>query len=281
MRIRCWGARGSIPVSGAHYVRYGGDTTCLELRSEYDEILVIDAGSGIRRLGNSLLAQDRLKMTMLFTHAHWDHILGFPFFKPIYAEGAVLTVHGLPKRQGSMAKHLSTTMVPPYFPVPLATLKARISYQETDLMENPATIQGLHVSAIPLSHPNMGLGYAFEEEGRRFVFLTDNELGHEHRGSATRSDYVAFCKGADLLIHDAEYTSEDYAQTRGWGHSLYTDALELALEAGVKRFGLFHHNQDRTDDAVDAMVLDCKARAKAAGADLEIFALTQETEIVL
>ncbi len=280
MLIRCWGARGSIPVSGRTYDVFGGDTTCLELRTADDRVVIVDAGSGIRRLGNRLMAEGRTDLTMLFTHSHWDHILGFPFFKPIYSPKTRIAIHGCPLSQGNMEKLLARTMAPPYFPVPYSGLTADIEHKGVCLDE--IVIGPLRVTSIPLSHPNMGLGYRFEENDASFVFLTDNELRHPHRGGRDFAEYVEFARGADLLLHDAEYTPEDYARTRGWGHSLYTDALELALAAGVARFGLFHHNQDRPDADVQAMVEDCRRIAAQRGRpDLEIFGTTQDTEIVL
>ncbi len=281
MRIRCWGARGSIAVSGPAYATYGGDTTCLEIRTAGDAILVLDAGTGIRRLGNALLKEGRLACTMLFTHAHWDHILGFPFFKLIHHPEARITVHGCPMEQGNMETLLAKTMAAPYFPVPYARLLAAIDYHPACPGRSRQNIAGVEVHSIPLSHPNLGLGYKFVEQGKSFVFLTDNELGFAHRGARSYQEYVNFCSGADLLLHDAEYCDEDYPRTKGWGHSTYRDALRLALDAGVRAFGLFHHNQDRTDAQVDAMVEGCRRILAAAHSDLEVFAVRQDQEFVL
>ncbi|MGE4298382.1 MAG: MBL fold metallo-hydrolase [Desulfovibrionaceae bacterium] len=281
MIIRCWGARGSIPVSGATYDRYGGDTTCLEIRNADDEILIVDGGSGIRRLGNGLVRQGRLACTMLFTHVHWDHMLGVPFFKPVYMPQASIRVLGCPVKQGSMEKHLAEAMKRPYFPIPFHQLASGITFDNACSLDEPFSFGPMAISSIPLSHPNVGLGYRFEENGKRFVLLTDNELEHRHRGGATFEDYAAFAAGADVLFHDAEYTGDEYKITKTWGHSTYTRALELAMEAGVARFGLFHHNQDRGDDALDAMVDHCRAIVAARGVRMECFAVSQDTEIIL
>ena len=277
MFIRCWGARGSIPVSGEEYLRYGGDTPCLEIRTRDDRIVIIDAGSGIRRLGNRLLAEDRHDYTMIFTHAHWDHIMGFPFFKPIYLPETRISLFGCPFAQASVKGMISRIMAPPNFPVNFEDITAEIHYQET--CQDTFTIGSLTITPIPLSHPNQGMGYRFEEEGKSFVFLTDNELAYRHPGGMAFEDYCAFAKGADLLVHDAEFRPEDYRLTRTWGHSVYTDALQLALDAGTSRLGLFHHNQERTDRGVEEMVEDC--RKIADGRSLECFAVHQDMEIVL
>jgi phosphoribosyl 1,2-cyclic phosphodiesterase len=277
MLVRCWGARGSIPVSGGEYLRYGGDTPCIEVRTGDDRIVIIDAGSGIRRLGNRLIDEKRHDFTMIFTHAHWDHIMGFPFFKPIYRRDTRISLFGCPFAQASVREIISNIMAPPNFPVPFDSITADIHYHEAC----QATFQlgGLTITPIALSHPNQGMGYRFEEDGKSFVFLTDNELTYRHPGGLAYEDYAAFAIGADLLIHDAEYRPRDYRLTRTWGHSVYTDALRLALDAGVRRLGLFHHNQERTDNAVDEMVADC--RRIAANRPLECFALSQDMEIVV
>lgn len=281
MRIRCWGARGSIPVSGQDYIRHGGDTTCLEIRTADNHVIVVDAGSGIRRLGNALRAEGCEACTMLFTHAHWDHILGFPFFKLVHQPGARITVHGCPMEQGNMQTLLAKTMAAPYFPVPFDTVQAQVEYLSHCHGKGKHVIHGLEVRTIPLSHPNLGLGYAFAEQGRKFVFLTDNEPTHPHPGGRSWEEYVAFCAGADLLMHDAEYNDDEYRLTTGWGHSTWRQALNLAMEAGVKRFGLFHHNQDRTDAQVDAFVRQCRHVLDEAGSTMDCFAMAQDMEITL
>ena len=279
MIIRCHGARGSIPVSGKGYLKYGGDTTCLEIRSQNDEIIIVDAGSGIRRLGNNLLTEGRFEYNVLFTHSHWDHILGFPFFKPIYSDQCTINLMGCRTTQGDIQMLLSKTMSAPYFPYPFEKLKASIHY-DNDCQES-FTIDTIRIDPIPLSHPNAGMGFRFTENGRSFVFLTDNELGYRHRGGKTPDDYAAFSEGADLLVHDTEFTPEEYEQKRSWGHSTYTDALDLALKAGVERLGLFHHNQDREDPAQDAIVDRCREIVREKGAALSCFGLRQEEEIRL
>jgi phosphoribosyl 1,2-cyclic phosphodiesterase len=279
MIIRCWGARGSTPVSGREYLRYGGSTTCIELRTKDDEIIIIDAGSGIRKLGNRLLEENRNEYSILFTHAHWDHVLGFPFFKPIYVKGTRISVFGCPFAQGSVKQMISQTMVHPNFPVNLEDVESEISYRGA--CENSFSINSVIVTPIFLSHPGQGTGYKFIEDSQSFVFLTDNELSFKHPGGLDYQDYVNFSSDADLLIHDAEFTEEEYEKTRSWGHSVYEDALRLALEARVGKFGLFHHNQDRTDIGLDAIVQDCQHIIKDDKASLECFAVYEGMEIKL
>ncbi len=279
MIIRCYGARGSIPVSGDDYLKYGGDTTCIEIRSKNDEIIIVDAGSGIRRLGNRLISEKRFEYNIIFTHSHWDHILGFPFFKPIYYEKTRINLMGCPMTQGNLQKLLSKAMSQPFFPYPFDKLKAKIDYSgECQLSFQ---IDSIEIFPINLSHPNVGMGYKFVEDGKTFVFLTDNELGYRHRGGCEFQDYVEFARDADILIHDAEYTPEQYKTNKTWGHSTYYDALDMALESRVKCFGLFHHNQDHSDTDLDAIVQECKKIIKDNNMKMECFALTQTTELTL
>ena len=279
MIIRCYGARGSIPVSGQEFNTFGGDTTCLEIRSKNDDIIIVDAGTGIRRLGNRLLSEQRFQYTLIFTHSHLDHIMGFPFFKPIYNEKTVIHMMGCPGTQGNIRKLLSKSMDAPLFPVQFDDLKATISYSVE--CQFSFKIDSIEVFPINLSHPNGGLGYKFVEDGKQFVFLTDNELRFRHRNGQNFDDYAAFSKDTDLLFHDAEYTEEEYADTRTWGHSTYLDALNLAMKANVKKIGLFHHNQNRSDSELDAMVRNCREIVESKKMDLQCFALTQTTEMML
>ncbi len=279
MIITCWGSRGSIPVSGREYLKYGGSTPCMEIRTNDDEIIIIDAGSGIRKLGNKLLNENRKKYSIIFTHAHWDHILGFPFFKPIYIKGTYIDMFGCPFAQESIKQMISQTMVHPNFPVNFEDINADISYHGE--CEDSFSINSMTVTPILLSHPNQGIGYKFVEDDKCFVFLTDNELTFKHPGGLDYQDYLNFSSNADLLIHDSEFTEEEYKITNEWGHSVYNDALKLALEAKVKIFGLFHHNQERTDTALDKIVEDCRRIIKSENASLECFAVYEGMEIKL
>jgi phosphoribosyl 1,2-cyclic phosphodiesterase len=267
MKIRCWGSRGSIPVSGRQYLKYGGDTTCLEIRTQSDDIIVVDAGTGIRRLGNRLMDEQRFTCHFLFTHAHWDHVMGFPFFKPVFLPEAHFFMHRCPFQSNFVEKVLSKVMTAPYFPIPFSHCQAKLAYEDAC----PLTFQigSMTIVPVPLSHPNGGSGYKFIENGKTFVFLTDNELGVAHNGGLTADEYAAFAASADLLIHDAEYTPAEYEVSKAWGHSTWVDAVDLAIKAGVKRLGLFHLNQDRTDQQMDAMLAHCHQYIADAGADLQ------------
>jgi phosphoribosyl 1,2-cyclic phosphodiesterase len=273
MQIKCWGARGSIPVSGPEYVRYGGDTPCLEIRPKHGNVIVVDSGTGILRLGQKLISGGEREIDWLFTHTHWDHILGFPFFEPLFWADSSINIYGCNRAMGDLSKLLKNTMRAPHFPITFSEIKAKLNFEERCL--SPFKLGSLEVETIFLNHPNRGLGFKFREEDKTLVFLTDNELGYSHPGSLSYESYLDFCQGVDVLIHDAEYTEKEYENTCGWGHSTYTQALELALRAKVKTFALYHHNRNRSDRDIDSLVQDCHQRITAAGQDMQCMALAQ------
>jgi phosphoribosyl 1,2-cyclic phosphodiesterase len=279
MKLKFWGARGSIPVSGKNYNKYGGCTTCVEVRSKKDELIIVDAGSGIRVLGKELLKTSQHRFNMLFTHSHWDHVLGFPFFAPIYNKKTRINIMGCSFSSDPVREIIAKTMQPPGFPVKFEEIEARFEFGS--LCTGGCDINGLQVLPIELSHPNNGLGYKFAESGKTFVFLTDNELGFVHPGGKKPEDYVAFSRGAEVLVHDADYTPEEYPRRRTWGHSTWEQALDLALKAEVRSLGLFHHNQDRYDRDLDRIVAECGRRARRAGSKLKCFAVKEGQQINL
>ncbi len=271
MVITCWGSRGSIPVSGREYIEYGGDTTCLEIRNREGDVIIVDAGTGIRRLGKRLIAEQAYRYHLIFTHAHWDHIMGFPYFKPLFLKQATFHIHRCPFHDDFVRSMLARMLAPPNFPVRYSQLAATLDYEEA--CQDSFAIGSVTIAPVPISHPNGGSGYRFIEDGKSFVFLTDNELDFKHPGGLEAAGYIDVCRDADLLIHDAEYTQGEYRAYREWGHSSYTSALRVALSAGVKRLGLFHLNQDRTDHDMDAIVSDCRRRVNQAGSGLDCFAV--------
>lgn len=279
MEIKCWGSRGTVPVSGPDFVKYGGDTTCLQIVAEPNDEIIIDAGTGIRRLGMQLLKNSHRHYHLLFTHAHWDHVMGLPYFQPLWKSDFKLTLHHCPHHSSFVDQLLPQLMSPPYFPVRHLKLAAEIEYVEHD--KTPFTIGSVLITPIALNHPNGGSGYRFDRAGKSFVFLTDNELTAPHSDHFDRSNYVRACTEADLLVHDAEFTPAEYGRVKGWGHSRYTDAVELALEAGAKQLGLFHLNQQRTDEKMDALVYAANDMVKKAKSQLTCFGMAVDQTICL
>lgn len=279
MQIKCWGSRGSVPVSGKEFVKYGGDTTCIEIITASGDTIIVDAGTGIRRLGNSLLEEKKNNFNFLFTHSHWDHIIGFPAFKPLFIKNTKIKVYKCPFPGDYIEKMLATVMRPPNFPVRYSDLIAEIEY--IDSCPEAFEIGSVRVESIPISHPDSGCGYKFTENEKTFVFLTDNELGYSHPGGLSYEAYRSFCDSADLLLHDAEYTPAEYKTQLGWGHSSYTDALKLARDAGVKKLGLFHINAERTDAEMDKIVDQCRDIIAEKKLNLQCYGTCSNTSFTL
>ncbi len=279
MKVKCWGTRGGIPVSGAEYNKYGGDSTCLEVGTDEDDVIIIDAGTGIRRLGSSLIADGLFHYHLLLTHVHWDHIMGFPFFKPIYMGKSHIEIYGCPYIKAPVKKIVANSMESPYFPVEFNSLAANFTYHDT--CGDSFRIGNTKIDTVSISHPNQGVGYKFTNNGNSFIFLTDNELSHIHEGGLPFDKYVEFCSGADLLMHDAEFTAEEYKFTKMWGHSVYDDVLELGIRAGVKKLGLVHHNQNRTDADLDRILENCRKELVKRGSSIECVAVAQDMVINL
>ena len=277
MIITIYGTRGSIPVSGKEYLKYGGDTTCIEIRTDNDQVIIIDAGTGIRKLGYKLLQEKKFDINLLITHFHWDHIQGFPYFKPIFNQKNRINIYSCDSEHKSAEEILSDSMKQPYFPVPFDQVEASIKTHH--FADRTISIGDVKITPISLNHLGKGQGYKFEENGKVFVFITDNELGYSHSEEYDYEKYRKFIENADLFIHDAEFTEKEYSNTKGWGHSLYTDALKLAMDGNVKSFGLFHHNQDRDDKSIDLMVADCELILKKNNSNISCFAVYCGQEI--
>jgi phosphoribosyl 1,2-cyclic phosphodiesterase len=285
LTVRFWGTRGSIPSPGAQTVRYGGNTPCVEVRSPDGQLVVLDAGTGIRELGRSLIERASgapIRGDIFLTHAHWDHIQGLPFFAPVFQEGNHFTIWGSKAMETSIGRVVRDQMSPVVFPVAFDQLAATIDVKE--LSDRLSLHRAFDVRAFPVQHPGGALGYRFaqlnngNEPQRALVYISDNELSPAaiYESSATwPRDLVAFCHGASVLVHDSMFTVEEYRQHVGWGHSTYDDAVELALEAEVERLVLFHHKPERTDDEVDRRTDECRALVARRGGRLEILAAAE------
>ena len=264
MEIRFWGTRGSIPAPGPLTLEFGGNTTCVEVLPASGHRVVIDAGTGMRLLGDRLKQEGApVSLHLLLTHNHWDHLLGLPFFAPIYQEDTEILVDGWPHAFQALTRVFDDHMGNGFFPVAFEQLKARIDFLNR-VARSPIVLDKLHIDAIPLNHPQGGLGYRLREGENSLVFITDNELG---AGEGRRfREFVQFIKGVSLLIHDAQYLPEEMAEHRGWGHSTYKEAVQLALEAKVPRLLLTHHDPSRSDAQVREIVELARQLAASHGA---------------
>ncbi|OZC01423.1 MBL fold metallo-hydrolase [Rubricoccus marinus] len=251
--VRFWGVRGSIPSPGPSTVRYGGHTTCASVDVPGGPVVVFDAGTGIRPLGQALRSDER-DVLLFVTHVHWDHVVGYPFFEPLYEAGR--TIRLFPIGLGEHPRPLDDLFEPRHFPVARDRLASPCDYV-TDSAADVLAGYGLSVSAVRVAHPGVTAGYRLEVGGRSVVFVPDNELGAE---AAAREAVTAFASGADLLIHDAQYLDSEIEARRGWGHSSVGEAVALAAAAGVGELVLFHHDPDRTDDELDAVGHDAAGR---------------------
>lgn len=267
MKITFWGTRGSIAAPGQDTVLYGGNTTCLEITLSSGRTVVIDAGTGIRVLGDSLLQRHSpLNMHLLITHIHWDHVMGFPFFGPLFRESTHIVVDGFGRGMEGLKRVFSSNYVDGTWPIRFVDLKARIEHTQQfrrDHFELDDTVIRSH----KLQHPQGGMGFSFQEETGVFVFLTDNELLEDAWTGTGFRDFVTFCREADVLVHDCQYLPDEMNIKQGWGHSDVESVARLALEAGVKRLLLFHHDPWRTDTAVGAMVSQCQKILREGNSD--------------
>jgi len=280
MKVKFWGTRGSIPVPGQDTTMYGGNTTCLEISLESGRKIIIDAGSGIRALGEALAHNEKgLDIHLLMTHIHWDHVLGFPFFAPLYDQGTKISVDGYSSCMKGLRFVFDNKLGDGFFPIKFIDLKAEIRYLKT-LAQGPLIIDDVVIESIPLRHPQGGLGFRFREGNKSLVFITDNELpGGE--SEECPEEYVRFCKDADILIHDAQYTPKEKAKRVGWGHSDCVAALNLALSAHVKRLILFHHDPSRKDPEVASFKACCEGIADKKKAEIQVDAAKEESEFVV
>jgi CheY-like chemotaxis protein/phosphoribosyl 1,2-cyclic phosphodiesterase len=294
MRIRFWGTRGSLAKPGATTVRYGGNTSCVEVRAPDGTLIVLDCGTGAHELGQALLASGEhpIRGHLLITHTHWDHIQGFPFFAPLFVPGnewEVYAPQGLGQR---LEQTLAGQMEYTYFPVPLGQLRATIRYHE--LAEGAFEVGSVRVTTRFLNHPGLAMGYRLEAAGVVVVYATDHEPHSRHHGEAPGPDgegvgpvhredqrHVEFLAGADLVIHDAQYTLEEYPGKLTWGHTPAERAVDFARAAGARRLALFHHDPLRTDEAVDRLLASCRRRVAAGGGALDVFAAAEGQVIEL
>jgi phosphoribosyl 1,2-cyclic phosphodiesterase len=266
MKIEFWGVRGSIAAPGPDTVCFGGNTTCLEVTTAAGQPIVIDAGTGIRLLGDSLLSRgEQLRVHLLMTHIHWDHLVGFPFFGPLFQENSRIVVDGFGRGMEGLKKIFSADFIDGTWPIRFQDLKARIESSHV-LPRKHLFLDGMEIESHPVYHPQGGLGFKFRESSGTFVFLTDNELTDTAPSGTCFQDFVAFCRGADLLVHDCQYTLEEIDRRRGWGHSDVRAVARLALEAGVRRLVLFHHDPWRTDAGVRLLREQCAEIIQEAGA---------------
>lgn len=286
MKVKFWGVRGSIPTPGPGTVRYGGNTTCMQLldgdKGAFDgEYLLIDAGSGIREAGLELMKMPKpLKINLLITHTHMDHINGFPFFIPAFVPGTVINIYGPVHYEKRLEEIFAGQMDYSYFPISTAQLAADITFH--DLKECEFDLGRLHVTTHYMNHPVLTLGYRITDGGKTFIYTGDHEPFYDfiNEGGGAEDDFedvqeivdeqnrrlVKFFRNADILVADAAYTPEEYLTHKGWGHSSTDHVIDWAVDAKVKTLVLFHHEPTHDDDKLDEMEKYARSRAVEKGA---------------
>jgi len=296
IRIKFWGVRGSIPVPGESTVRYGGNTTCCEVRAD-GEIIVLDAGTGIRPLGLALQKEFDTKpinLTLLLTHAHWDHIHGLPFFVPAHETKNTITLYGPDSAETGVREILEGQMAMPFFPVKLHDLPARIDIRK--LPGGEFRIGNVGVRSIIANHPGSCVGYRLFSGAASIAFLPDHEpydFLHSARGKTMdpaqtrqragqeRQSLIEFLDGCDLLVLDTQYTDEEYKRRIGWGHGSLASAIALARDAHVRKLVLFHHDPTHDDGKIDNILREARELAAKSGGALEVEAAREGAELTL
>ena len=294
MKVRFWGTRGSIATPGPGTNHFGGNTSCVELTTASGNLLIFDCGTGARGLSAELMAQGKrgIDANILLGHTHWDHIQGFPFFGPAFVNGNSVAIYGPEGSRGPLHDVLAGQMEYTYFPIDLNQLPAKITYH--DLTEGIHTIGGARVATQFLNHPAMTVGYRVEVDGVAMVYLVDHEpfsdelwragaeVGHIesilHEGDRRHARFMA---NADLVIHDAQYTPDEYPSKKTWGHSTYDYVVQIAAAAGVRRVALTHHDPSHDDQFIADIEGKARSLALQRGTGLEVFCAFEGCELIL
>ena len=252
--VKFWGVRGSIACAGPNHVKYGGNTSCIEM-DVGEHRIILDAGTGLRNAGQTFLKEESGELFLLLTHTHWDHINGFPFFIPAYNPNWKIHVKaGHLKDKGGIQAVLSAQMDNPMFPVPLEAMQAQITYEDFRAGESLDLYPNITVRTALLNHPNDATAYRIDHNGHSAVYVTDTE----HVPGELDQNILEIIEGADLVIYDCTYTEEEWPSKVGWGHSTWNEGVRLCQAANVKRLAIFHHDPDHDDAFMDKLADEAK-----------------------
>ncbi|WP_061215228.1 MBL fold metallo-hydrolase [Syntrophomonas wolfei] len=244
--VTFWGVRGSLPVPGPHTIKYGGNTSCVQVQID-QRLFILDAGTGIYHLGQHLLkSQSPISGEIFISHTHWDHIQGFPFFAPAFIKGNRFILYGQSKVNSTFADLMKGQMIYQHFPVSLEGMGARIEFHELDNGSEMDLGEQIRLRTVHTNHPNGSLAYRLDYDGRSCCYITDTE-----HYSCVDPHLKAFCEETDLMIYDSNYTDEEYPRFLGYGHSTWQEGIKLAQAAGAKKLVLFHHDKARSDEEME------------------------------
>ena len=295
MKVKFWGVRGSIPSPGPKTVRYGGNTTCIEIRTDDNELIILDGGTGIFTLAQALLKELPIQAHIFNTHSHWDHIQGLPFFTPIFIPGNQIRLYGAndPISGEGPERIMAVQTQYSYFPVREVEMKSRIECL-TVMPNVPVTVGSATITPVLLNHPVVNLGYRIDSNGKSVFFTGDHEpyinlydaddVGYAGYKTLIEEQYRSIAnaiRGVDLLIADSTYTLEEYPSKKGWGHGTIDSSIELALSAEAKTLYCTHHEQTRSDDDLERVFAEAMARHPEATGKLEICLAREGSEIIL
>ena len=271
IQVDFWGVRGSVPSPGTDTTRYGGNTSCVSITAD-NKILILDAGTGIRNLGSTIILKPEIEIFVIVTHSHWDHIQGFPFFTPIYQPDRRVYMFPTLHKKNVVLSSLIDQMDGAHFPVTPDQVPSSFNF----ITENPLEFlarKGFHLELIPMNHPGGAYGYKITIDEKNVCYFTDNEIDPPYPKSIELNELIQKCKNADILIHDAQYTPEDLNTHIGWGHSSWKNAVDVAIASNAKKLILFHHSPDYND--IELKDIEKKAQLDfnnviAAKQDLEL-----------
>lgn len=273
MQLTFYGVRGSIPTPGADFVRYGGNTACVHIVLSDGTDVIVDAGTGIRLLGNQLIKKTT-PIHILLTHNHWDHIQGFPFFIPIYQKDRQIFIT---PGQTTLPEYdqVIRQMQGSVFPVPSSALTSDIQINPVPEGTDTWKLGSATITRLPMNHPGKGSAYCIRDGGKKIAYITDNELYPPYKKETDFLTFVDFARDADLIIHDAQYMLTDMPAKSGWGHSVAEEAVKLAMACNAKQLALYSHDPERTDDDIDAVVEHCNEFITIAESPLSLFAAAE------